>query len=311
MFFFGFWLSSFFFSTPTMINTSSLRFALVAAGGLVLAAGLAAQTPAAPKIEFPAASPGATVKQHVGLTDVQVDYSRPGKKGRVIFGGRVPYGDVWRTGANTATKISFSTAVKLNGTDLAAGEYALFTIPGRDEWTIILNKVTGQWGAYSYDAKNDVARIAAKPVALAGTVESFEISFNDLGPDSATLNFTWDNVRVPVTLAVDVKTVLVPKIEAAMAAGGADLPYRDAAMFYYENNLDLKKAVLWMDAYIASRKDFKFPFTYRKALIQEKSGDKTAALATARESLEDASEGAGIGERRIRPPQSGSDRPIE
>ncbi len=275
-----------------MINPS-FRFALIAACSLVLTAGLTGQTPAAPKLEFPAASPGATVKQHLGLTDVQVDYSRPGKKGRVIFGGLVPYGEVWRTGANTATKISFSTAVKLNGTDLAAGDYALYTIPGRDEWTIILNKVTGQWGAYSYDAKNDVARVAAKPVALAETVESFEISFNDLGPDAATLNFTWDKVRVPVTLTVDVKTALVPKIEAAMAAGGADLPYRDAAMFYYENNLDLKKAALWMDAYIASRKDFKFPFTYRKALILEKLGDKAGALTTARESLEDASKAQG------------------
>ena len=122
------------------MTTPSFRSGLVAFSGLCLAAGLFAQTPAAPKLNFPEASPAATVTQHVGLTDIQVSYARPGSKGRKVFGGLVPYGKVWRTGANTATKISFSTPVKLNGTEIAAGTYELFTIPGPAEWTVIIHK---------------------------------------------------------------------------------------------------------------------------------------------------------------------------
>ena len=120
----------------------------------------------APKLEFPAASPACTIKQRVGLTDIEIAYSRPGVKDRVIFGGIVPYGAVWRTGANNATKITFSAPVKLNGTDIPAGTYALFTIPGADEWTIIINKGAAQWGAFQYDEKADVARFKATPITL-------------------------------------------------------------------------------------------------------------------------------------------------
>jgi hypothetical protein len=121
------------------MNTKLLRFLLILAGGLMLAPALPAQ-PATPTVEFPAPSPACTIKQRVGLTDIEVDYSRPGVKNREIFGGLIPYGQVWRTGANAATKIIFSTDVKLNGTEIPAGTYALFTIPGEDEWTIIINK---------------------------------------------------------------------------------------------------------------------------------------------------------------------------
>ena len=271
-----------------MIN-KMFRPSLALACGLLFAAGLSAQTPAAPKIDFPAPSPAASVKQRVGLTDVQIDYSRPGKKGRAIFGGLVPYGEVWRTGANTATKITFSTAVKLNGTDIAAGEYALYTIPGQNEWTIIVNKVTGQWGAYSYDAKNDVARIPAKPMAAAQPVETFTIGLTDLRPESATLCLAWDTTVVPVTLTVDVKSILVPQIEAVMASGGDKLPYFPAAMYYYENNLDLKKAAAWMDAAIAANPKAYY-MIYRKGLILAKAGDKAGALAAAKQSIEVANQ---------------------
>jgi hypothetical protein len=266
------------------MTTLLFRRGLAAFAGLALAGGLFAQ---APKINFPAASPAATLNQRVGLTDIQVNYNRPGAKGRKVFGGLVPYDHIWRTGANTATKISFSTPVKLNGTEIPAGTYELFSIPGTTEWTVIIHKNMSQWGAYSYDEKNDVARVKAKPVALAEHVETLDIGLNDIRDESATLNIVWEKTRVPVALTLDVKSTLVPQIEAVMAAGGEKLPYAQAAMYYLENGLDLKKAATWMDAAIAAQPDAFF-LVYRKALILEKLGDKTGAVATARKSMESA-----------------------
>src|SRR5277367_6398601 len=156
---------------------------------LLVASSALAETP---KVEFPAPSPACTLKQRVGLTDVQIDYSRPNIKGREIFGSLVPYGQVWRTGANQATKIVFSTPVKLNGTEIPAGTYALMTIPGKDEWTIIINKGAEQWGAYKYDQKADVARIKATPLSIDKPIETFTIEFKDIHDDSSNLNLAWD-----------------------------------------------------------------------------------------------------------------------
>ena len=126
------------------------------------------------------------------MTDIEIVYSRPGVKDRTIFGGMVPFGQVWRTGANGATKITFSTPVKLNGTDIPAGTYALFTIPGEDEWTIIINKGADQWGAFQYDEKDDVVRFKATPVKLAEHIETFTIEFNRIRDESAVMNLVWD-----------------------------------------------------------------------------------------------------------------------
>lgn len=272
--------------------TQTLRTGLVAFSGLCLATGLFAQTPAAPKLNFPEASPAATVTQHVGLTDIQVNYARPGVKGRKIFGGLEPYGKVWRTGANTATKISFSTPVKLNGTEIAAGTYELFTIPGASEWTVIIHKNMSQWGAYAYDEKNDVARIKVPAVALTNLHETLNIFFDDLRDESATLKIVWEKTAVSVPLTVDVKSILVPQIEAVMASGGDKLPYFPAAMYYFENNIDLKKAAAWMDAAIAAQPD-QLWMIYRKGLIHAKMGDNAGARAAAQKSLELAAKAGG------------------
>ncbi|HMD60338.1 MAG TPA: DUF2911 domain-containing protein, partial [Opitutaceae bacterium] len=139
--------------------------------------------------------------------------------------------------------------------------------------------------------KNDVARVTAKPVALEAPYETFTIGFNDIRDESATLNLVWERTRVRVKLENDVVNTLIPQIEAAMAGPGKK-PYVPAAMFYLEHNIDLKKAVGWMDAALAEQPNF-FPFTYRKALIQAKMGDREAALATARQSLDQASKSTG------------------
>lgn len=258
-----------------------LRPLLVVTALSVFALQAAAQT--APKLDFPAASPLAKVEQRVGLTDVAITYNRPSMKGRKVFGELVPFGQVWRTGANTATAISFSTAVKFGGVEAPAGKYALFTIPGESEWTVILSKVTGQWGAYSYDAKDDQLRVSVKPVKLPESVETFEIGVGDLRDTSATLNLSWEKTRVSVKLEVDVVTALRPQIEAAMAAEGKK-PYLAAAMFYYEHNIDLKKSLEWIDASIKEQPEA-FWAIYRKGLILEKMGDKKAAREAAEASL--------------------------
>jgi Protein of unknown function (DUF2911) len=253
----------------------------IGCAALVASSAMAAEPP---KVEFPAASPACSLKQRVGLTDVQIDYSRPAVKGRQIFGDLVPYGKVWRTGANQATKIVFSTPVKLNGTEIPAGTYALMTIPGKDEWTIIINKGSEQWGAYKYDEKTDVARIKAKPITLSEPVESFTIEVNKIKDDSSVIDISWDKTDVPIKLQVEYADKLVSQIEAVMSSDEKKKPYYQAASYYYSHGLDLQKAKQWVDAAVADNDAFFI--NYLKAEILAKLGDKKGALAAAKHSSE-------------------------
>ena len=273
------------------MKTITLPIMLFTVVGSFLGQDLSAETPKKPELVFPQASPTATVKERVGITDVEIEYGRPGVKSRKIFGGLVPYGEVWRTGANAATKIVLSTEVNFGGSQVPAGTYALFTIPETGDWTVILNKAEGQWGSYAYDAKNDVVRVKVKPVVLTESVETMTIGLGDLRDDSATLNITWDKTRVPVKLQTNLVAVLVPQIEAAMAGPGKK-PYFDAAMFYYAHDLDLKQAVAWMNEATKEQPDAFWIF-YRKGLVLAKAGDKPGALAAANKSLELATKAGG------------------
>ncbi len=248
---------------------------------MVTSSSLPAQAAA---LEFPAASPASTLKQRVGLTDIEVVYSRPGVKNREIFGNVVPYGKVWRTGANAATKLVFSTPVKLNGTEVPAGTYALMTIPGKDEWTIIINKGSEQWGAYKYDEKNDVARFKAKPVKMSWKLENFTIEFNPIKEDTADMNLAWSDTKVPIEVKVDFVDKLHAEIEKVMASDEAKKPYFQAASFYYNHGFDLKKAKEWVDKAIAERDAFFM--VHLKAQILAKEGDKAGAIAAAEHSKE-------------------------
>ena len=276
------------------MNSKALLFALVFAGGLVVTSQLSAQTPA---VNFPAASPACTLKQRVGLTDIEIVYSRPGVKNRTIFGGIVPYGQVWRTGANQATKITFSTPVKLEGNDIPAGTYALFTIPGETEWTIIISKNAAQFGAFQYNQKDDLVRFKVTPVTLAETIETFTIEFNHIRDESAVLNLVWEKTVVPIHLEVDVVSKLVPQIEAAMAAPGnkSDGFYFQAATFYYNHDLDQKKALDWVNAGLADNPRIAYEMLHLKAQILAKQGDKAGAIAAAKQSTELAIKAEGSG----------------
>jgi hypothetical protein len=262
------------------MNSKILLSSLVLASGWVFTGGLLAQTP---KVDFPAASPACTLKQHVGLTDIEIVYSRPGVKARPIFGGLVPYGQVWRTGANAATKISFSTPVKFNGTEVPAGQYALYTIPDKKEWTVIIHKDTAA-SIFNYNPTNDLVRFKATPVKLAKPVETFTIDINDIRDESATLNLTWEKTRVPVKLEVELVGKLVPQIEAVMSIAEGRKPYYQAALFYYDHGQDLQKASQWIDAAIAERETYYI--VHLKAKILAKLGDKAGAIAAAKHSTE-------------------------
>jgi len=258
----------------------------------VVAATLLSPALPAQELAFPAASPAATVSQRVGLTDIGIQYSRPGAKGRVIFGDLVPFGEVWRTGANAATKISFSTDVKLGGQAVPAGTYSLFTIPEAKEWTVILNKVADQFGAFSYDASQDLLRVKAPVVALPAPLESFTIGVDELGTHTAMLTLAWEKTAVRVPIEIDLVGQMVPKIKAAMAAEGKK-PYLQAAMFYYDNDLDLAQATQWMEAAIKEQPEPPTWMVYRHGLILKKAGDKAGALASAKWSLELAEKAGG------------------
>ncbi len=237
----------------------------------------------APRLEFPAPSPACTLKQRIGLTDFEVVYSRPSMKGRDIFGSLVPFDKIWRTGANAATKITFSTPVKLNGKEIEAGSYALYTIPGESEWTIILNKGVGKSGT-QYDENEDVARIKTRPVNISEKIETFTIEFNHITDESAVLNLVWENTVVPVRVTLDVTSKLVPQIEQAMSSSEGRKPYFQAAAFYYDHNLDLQKAKDWVNAAIKEREAYYI--VHLKAKILAKLGDKNGAIAAAERSTE-------------------------
>ncbi|MGI8956969.1 MAG: DUF2911 domain-containing protein [Chthoniobacterales bacterium] len=271
-----------------MISPFSLSLRAAAGLAFVSSFALAPVSRGAEKeVQFPDASQHATITQRIGLTDVSVDYSRPNVREREIFGGLVPYDTVWRTGANAATRIKFSDAVKVGGKDLAAGEYAFFTIPGKEKWTIIFSKNVKTWGAYDYKQDTDALRVEVQPTTLANPVESFTIGFDDLKDDGATIALDWDKTRVPVELT----TNTVEKVNAAIAAALKDSKsldarfYYQAASFHYEHEKDLEQALKWVDQAIEKKSDF-YSFYYKKAQIEAKLGHKDAAKAAAEKSIE-------------------------
>jgi len=268
---------------PSLLFSGLFTFLLVA--GALLPGDMCAADEK--KIEFPSASQHSVVKQRVGLTDVEVDYSRPNKNGREIFGGLVPFGKLWRTGANAVTKIKFSHPVTLGGKEIPAGEYALFTIPTANEWTIIVSKDAKVQSAADYKQENDVARITATPESLPMPIETFTIALNDVKGASATLDFLWDKTRVPVKLTTEDVEQVSKQLDAAVSAGTPLDPRTayQAAAFYYDNNKDMNQAAKWIDQALEKNPDAYF-MHYKKAQIQAKLGNKKEATASAQKAID-------------------------
>jgi hypothetical protein len=233
-------------------------------------------------LKTPALSSTQTIIQDLGLGKITLTYSRPNVKGRKIFGGMEPYGVVWRTGANAATIITFTDDVTIEGNKVPAGEYALFSIPDPKEWTIILNKTAHQWGAYTYKQADDVLRFKVKTLKLSEPMETLTMEFKYVDQTKCELEMEWENSSFAFHISTDVDSKVMANIDDVMNADKK--PYFEAALYYYENNKDLKKALEWIST--AEKAEPKSPF-YKvwKARIQLKMGDKAAALSTARDGV--------------------------
>jgi hypothetical protein len=241
------------------------------------------------QIQTPQLSPASTVQQTVGITNFTVNYSRPGLKGRTAFGTLVPFDQVWRTGANASTFITFDDKVKLEGNEIAAGKYALFTIPGKEEWTIIINKSTT--GLPELDAAQDLVRFKVKPQTLPVAVETFTIGFSNFTSTSANLDLTWDKTLVRIKVTTDPETKIMEQIKRVMAnpLAAAAQNYFQSANYYLENNKDMNQALEWINKSVDIRKDA-FWISKVKAEILAKLGKYKEAIEVAEGSKKIAAE---------------------
>jgi hypothetical protein len=235
----------------------------------------------AQNLQLPRVSQKATVMQRVGLTDVTIVYSRPGVKGREIWGGLVPYDKVWRTGANEATTLSVSTDVTIEGTKVPAGTYSLYTLPGKDEWTVILNKTSKQWGT-NYDASQDLTRIKVKPQS-GSQVEWMTFSFPEVSENSATLELAWEKLRLPIKIEAQTKNIAMANIQKVMSGDVKDPDVLLDAAEYAYNHDNQADAMKWVDRSIALKEGY---FNLRlKADLLAKEGKKTEAIAIAEKAV--------------------------
>ena len=241
------------------------------------------------QVKTPQSSPISKVEQVVGLTTIEVNYSRPSSKGRTVFGELVPYGSNWRTGANGNTTVSFNENVKIEGKDLAKGTYALFTTPKADSWDIIFYKNTDNWGLPEKWNEADVAlKVSVKPESNNRNIETFTISVDNITNDNAVLSIQWEKTIVPIKIEVPTKEVASKSIESTLAGPKAG-DYFSAAQYYFQSNGDMNKALSWvnkaLDLNAASGKEAPFWYLRQKSLIQAKLNEKKGAIETAKLSL--------------------------
>jgi len=245
-------------------------------------------TQAQQQLKTPAPSPTQTLKQAFGLSDITIEYSRPGVKGRTIYGDVVPWGKIWRTGANATTKITFGDDVKLGGQDVTAGTYGIYTIPNKESWDIMLYKdLTLAGNVADYKTANELLRFSVKPTTLPNKVETFTINIADVTPTSANIELLWEQTRVAFPVTTEIDSKIMKNIETSLATDSR--PYFSAASYYYENNKDLKTALEWTNKAIEQNPKGFF-IVHLKAKIQNKMGDKKGALASAQQSIDLARE---------------------
>lgn len=234
-------------------------------------------------IKTPAASAQQVLKQDVGLSAVEIVYSRPAMKGRKIFGDLVPMDKLWRTGANAATRITLGEDMLIENIPVKAGAYALYSIPGEKQWTIILNKGTQNWGLGGYKEEEDVARFQVTSERTGLTFENFTIWMDDVQGPKAEVYMAWENTVVHFQLSADIDGKIMSQIQEVMSQDKR--PYFQAASYYYENDKDMKQALEWINKAI-DQNPTAFWVVHLKAKIQAKLGDKKAAIQTAQKSIE-------------------------
>lgn len=241
------------------------------------------------QLKVPAPSPLQTVKQAFALSDITVEYSRPSAKGRVVYGDVVPFGKVWRTGANNSTRITFGEDVKVEGNDVKAGTYAIYTVPNKDSWEIMLYKdLTLGGNVDEYKKENELLRFVVKPSTMKDDmVETFSIDFSEMTANTVKIELVWEKTRVSFKVVADIDAKIMKTIENTIVKDNR--PYFQAASYYYDNDKDLKLAGEWVDKAIANN-----PKAYwvvmLKAKIQSKQKDSKGAIATAEQVIVIATE---------------------
>jgi hypothetical protein len=238
-------------------------------------------------IKTPAPSTTQTIKQDFALSSIEIVYSRPNMKGRVVFGDLAPLGKLWRTGANAATKVTFGEDVKVGGVAVKAGAYVLYTVPNKDEWEVILNKGLNNWGVDGYKSEEDVAKFKVKPMTLPMNVETFTMQITDVMPASANIQIMWEKTGVSFPVTADIDSKIAKSIDNAMNIDNR--PYFQAASYYFETGKDLTKALAWAEKAIETNPKA-FWILHLKAKIQAKLGDKVSAIKTANEAIVSAKE---------------------
>jgi len=236
---------------------------------------LSAQT-----LPVPPPSPSVTIKQQFGTSFIELIYSRPGVKGRTIFGDVVSYGKVWRTGANSATTIEFGDEVMIQGAKIAKGKYGLITIPNENNWEVIITKDLTVTDASDYKPENDVVKFSVSPKKINDRIENFVIEVQDIKPTEATIEIKWDRTVVAFKVTTEIDAKIMTAIEKEM--GRDRRPFHTAAVYYYENGKDLNQALTWENKALENN-----PKAYwvmlQKAKIQMKLKAYPDALKTAQE----------------------------
>jgi len=244
--------------------------------------------PAIAQIDYPSPSPLAKLHQKVGLTDVKVEYSRPAKKGRILFVDVEEFGKIWRTGANASTKISFSDDVTLEGKPVPAGEYALYSIPGKTDWTVMLYKDLSLGGNIGeYDESKEVVRVNVKAEKRSFSVESLTIDIGNISANGATIALIWGEYYVPIKMEVDTDAKVNAQIEDYMKNPLASVGnnYAQAANFYFRKDKDLNSALEWIDKAIEINPTA-FWNIQTKARILGKMENYSGAITAAQKSSE-------------------------
>ncbi|NER18369.1 DUF2911 domain-containing protein [Spongiivirga citrea] len=237
------------------------------------------------QLRTPALSPGSTVKQTVGLTDIEITYSRPAVKGRTIFGkdGIVPYGKFWRTGANAATKISFTSDLSFGEANLPKGDYTILTKPSSTSWEVFIYKYDStNWS--SYVEKDPIAILDISIQQLNAPIESLEYAIQNVTMDGADLEISWNRTSIQIPIQIDTKAQVLKNIDHAMA-GPSIFENFNAALYLHENKIELPKALTYIQNATKS-KNAQFFMVYREALILKDLGRKNEALTAAKRSLE-------------------------
>lgn len=261
---------------------------------LLIAATLFVAAQVNAQIKTPQASLKSEIDQAVGLTNVSVDYFRPAKKGRLVFGDLVPYGKMWRTGANQNTVIEIDTDIEINGKNLPAGKYSLFTLPKAESWDVIIYKTTDNWGLpQKWNDSDVVMKTSVKPETLNKDVEYFTIDVTPRNNEQGTIDISWEKTIVHVPFKVPTHKIAMESINSSINENSKAADYYAAGVYLFTSNTDVKKALDFVNKSIAMQNgDAPFYILRQKSLIQAANGDKKGAVETAKKSLE-ASEKAG------------------